>query len=325
MADLLNNSIPGLRYGQKILPSEIIGYDGYVFGNTYYVEATNGDDSNPGTTPDKAFKTVDAAYDAMTTNNHDVLYLSGNATHSLTEMLSFTKNRCHFIGADFDGRRYGQAVKISLGATTAATDIATLQNTGVRNSFMNIKFMNSNTVAEGIYCIADGGEYSVYRNCEIYKSTDLDVTGASEFLCNADSIQMFNCTIGSLADALDGDIVRANMLLTRVLSGKVTRDAYLEDVHFWRKCSNANNRMVYAAASADLERGMVMMRPVFNNAVLAAADPAQAISAGANLTDGHIVAYYPGSSNVTKISTTTGVFVVGPANNAGAGLATQAA
>jgi len=83
--------------------------------------------------------------------------------------------------------------------------------------------------------------------------------------------------------------------------------------------------MVYAAASADLERGMIMMRPIFNNAVLAVADPAQAIAAGANLVDGHIIVYYPGTSNVTKVSTTTGVFVIGPANNASTGIATQAA
>ena len=98
MADYLNNSIPGLRCGQKILPSEILGAEGYIFGNTYYVDPTNGSDSNPGTTPDKAFATVDLAYDTMTTNNDDTVVLRTYATHQLTEQLDVSKSRVHFIG-----------------------------------------------------------------------------------------------------------------------------------------------------------------------------------------------------------------------------------
>lgn len=208
MADYLHNSIPGLRYGQKILPSEIIGYDGYIFGNTYYVDATNGNDNNPGTTPDKAFATVAKANDAMITNNNDVVYLSGYATHTLTEMLDVSKNRVHFIGADFDGRKYGQTTKISLGVTTATTDVYAVKNTGVRNSFIGMKISNANTVTENVACFGEGGEYTVMRNCEIYDSTELNSDTHAEVVMNGDSAQFFDCTFGSLVDAVDGDKVR---------------------------------------------------------------------------------------------------------------------
>ena len=327
MADYLNNSISGLRCGQKILPSEIIGFDGYVFGNTYYVDPTNGSDLNPGTTPDKAFATADLANDTITTNNNDAVYLSGYASHTVTEMLTVSKNRCHFIGTDFDGRKFGQVSKISMGVTTAATDIGIMKNTGVRNSFMGIKFSSDNTVAESLYGVVDGSEYAVYRNCEFYKSTDTDTTGSAEFVMNADSIQMFNCTFGSTANATSGAIIRANVLLTKGLAGtgKVTRDGYMEDCLFFKKAGNVADRFIYAAASADIERGLTLVRPIFINAVLAAADPDQCIAAGANLIDGHILCYYPAFINATKLSTTTGVFVIGAATGATAGLATQAA
>ncbi len=327
MADYLHNSIPGLRYGQKILPSEIIGYDGYIFGNTYYVDATNGSDSNPGTTSDKAYATVAEAYDNMTTNNHDVVYISGYAEHTLTSMLSVSKNRCHFIGADFDGRRYGQSTRISLTATSGATNIATLQNTGVRNSFKNIKFSNASTVDEGIYCVADGGEYTVIDSCEMYKSTDLDITGAAEFLCNGDAGQYRNCYIGSTVNAISGAILRPCVLLTReTITGKVARDITFEDTIFARKCGNTGNRFVYGANATDVERLGLFDSCIFWNAALAAAVPAQNVAFGASLTDGAVLLRNCSAMNAaTAMSTTTGVFVDGAAPTAAtSGIAVQA-
>lgn len=164
------------------------------------------------------FTSLSSAYDATESNNNDVIILDGNSTHTLTAMLTVSKNRVHFVGLDYLlglHRAYGQSTKVSLGVTTAATDICTVLNTGVRNSFRGIKFLNSNTVTEGIYCFVDGGEYTYMEDCEIYKSTDLDVTGASEFVCNADSPEYINCTFGSLADARSGAIIRAALLFTK--------------------------------------------------------------------------------------------------------------
>lgn len=208
MANYLNNYIPGLKYGAKILPSEILGADGYIFGNVYYVDPTNGSDANPGSEPTKAFATVDAANDALTTNNNDVVYLNGYANHTLTEMLDVSKSRVHFRGIDFDGRKYGQTTKISLGVTTATTDVYAVKNTGVRNSFIGIKISNHNTVTENVACFGEGGEYTVMRNCEIYDSTELDSDTHAEVVMNGDSAQFFDCTFGSLADAVSGDKVR---------------------------------------------------------------------------------------------------------------------
>lgn len=284
-------------------------------GNVYFVDYGNGNDNQVGTL-DEPFKTLAYAYGKCTTNNFDVICLIGSSTHVLSEMLTIAKNRLTIIGLDGSpGRYYGQAAKVSLGVTTAATDTATILNTGVRNVFHNIKFMNSNTVAEGLYCVAEGGEFTQYISCEIYKSTDLDTTGAAELVMNGDSCQLIGCTIGSLANQLVGAIIRPCVLVSRetAAAGKVARDVVFKDCYFWRNCSNATNRFVYGANANDVERLMMFDNCKFINSVLALGTPAQTIAFASSQTDGYVVCHNPVSiGSATALSTTTGVYAIGP-------------
>ena len=101
-------------------------------GDYYFVNYGTGSDgvNKKANSITRPWKTLDKANDAVTTNKNDIIFLVGNSTHTLTEMLSVTKNRVHFIGLDGTHRLYGQNAKVSLGVTTAATDIGTIQNTG---------------------------------------------------------------------------------------------------------------------------------------------------------------------------------------------------
>jgi len=302
-------------------------------GNVYFVDYGNGSDgySVKSNTAQHAFKTIDKAYDLVTTNKNDVIVLVGNSTHVLTEMLDITKNRLSIIGLDGGDRYYGQNAKVSLGVTTAATDIGTIKNTGIRNVFRNIKFMNSNTVAQGIYCFVEGGEYTQMVNCEIYKDTDLDQTGAAELVCNGDSPFFYGCTIGSSANGISGAIIRANVLFTAGLagSGKVTRDAWFENCILWRKSSNSANRFAYGANATDIERFCVFKSCLFGNSKIAAAVPAQNVAFGSSLTVGEVLLWDCVSMNAaTAMSTTTGVFIQGytpDATGAAAGIPIQTA
>lgn len=271
------------------------------------------------------------AYDATVSGNNDVIVLDGDSTHTLTEMLTVSKSRVHFVGLDFMlglKRGYGQSSKVSLGVTTAATDIATVLNTGVRNSFRGIKFINNNTVAEGIYCFVDGGEYTYMEDCEVYKSTDLDVTGAAEFVCNADSPKYVGCTFGSLADARSGSVIRANVLFTKAIAGagKVARDVTFDNCNFWIQCTNTANRFVYGAAATDLERLAIFDRCKFICNGASSAIPAQNVEFGATLTVGAVLLKDCTSLLAsTAMSTTTGVFVDGAVPAAGTtGISVQA-
>lgn len=298
-------------------------------GQVYFVDYTTGSDGNKGTSVSRPFKTVAYAYSRVTTNNDDVIVLMGNATHVLTAMLDITKNRVHFVGMDgTTGRMYGCNAKVSLGVTTVATDVFAMKNTGVRNSFTNIKFISDNTVAEGLYCVGEGGEYAIYTNCEIYKSTDLDVTGSAEMVLNGDSAQFVGCTIGSLADARSGTVIRPNVLLTKelVASGKVTRDSQFIDCNFWIQASHTTSSFVHSGGATDVERMLLFKRCAFINNLASSATPAQAISLAATLTVGNIIldpACF--GAKITKMSTSTGVLVSGAVPATGTGISVNAA
>lgn len=263
------------------------------------------------------FTSLAEAYAAAESDNNDVIVLDGNSTHTLTSMLTVSKNRVHFVGLDHllgVPSPYGASAKVSLGVTSAATDIGTIINTGVRNSFRGIKFINNNTVAQGIYCFVDGGEYTYMENVEVYKSTDLDVTGAAEFVCNADSPYYKHCTFGSLADARSGAVIRANVLFTKELAGawKVARDVTFDNCNFWIQCTNTANRFVYGANATDIERVALFDNCNFICNGASSAIPAQNVAFGATLTVGAVL--LKNCSSVlasTAMSTTTWVFVDG--------------
>lgn len=293
----------------------------------FYVDYGVGSDGNRGTDSSRPLKTIAKAYSLLTTNKNEGIALMGSTTHTLTEMLTVAKNRVHIFGYDPGGRPYGQNAKVSLGVTTAATDIGTMKNTGVRNSFSNIKFINENTVDEGIYCVVEGGEYTVYDTCEIYKSTDLDVTGAAEMAMNGDSAVVRNCTIGSNANAISGAVIRPCVILTKALAGAglVSRDVLFENCRFWRWNGNTANAFVWATTATDVERAMEFKDCLFLSTAKSTATPAVAVGGASALTDGEILLTGTTAENgCTAMATQTGIFSCLPTYTAGGGSGIQA-
>lgn len=322
--NLVNNYIPALRYGAKILSSEVLGSGTpFTFGNTFYVDYDNGDDNNNGQTPNTAFKTVAYAYSQTTNNNNDVIVLSAYSNHVLTSMLTVSNNRVHFIGSGIGFRKYGQRARITMGVTTAATDVFMIKNTGVGNTFANIKFANSNTLTQNVAVVGEGGEYSSYMNCEFYDSTRLDSDTHAELVCNGDSAQFYDCTFGSLADSVSGDKVRPAVLLTAgtVGAGLVSRDVLFDGCKFWKNAGGTTTAMVKGGAT-DVERVMEFHNCGFIANVLGA-QPAVAISV-ATLTVGQILLTGDTfSAECTKLATATGVFSSLPARVATATIGIQ--
>lgn len=275
----------------------------------------------------RLFTTVASAYDAATTDANDVIVLSGNASHTLTAMLTVSKNRVHFIGFDGSGeRRYGQGAKITIGVTTNTANVAMIKNTGVRNTFTNIKFTSNDTLTQAITCFAEGGEYTTFKNCEFYKSTHLTSDTAAELLLNGDSTQFYNCTFGSLADSVTGDKIRPAVRTAngQVAAGLVCRDVLFEGCRFWKKAGGTTTAFVYVAADADIERGMEFSNCRFIANKLGSV-PAVAIATAASLTNSQIM--LTGDTiavNCTKVATATGVVNGTPARVATATIAIQA-
>ncbi|MBK7380411.1 MAG: hypothetical protein IPJ03_15765 [Ignavibacteriales bacterium] len=277
-----------------------------TFGTYYFVDADVGSDLNDGLSRDTPFATIDKAVDSVTTNKDDVIVLGTNSSHQITEMLSISKSRVHLVG-DMFGRMYGQRAKINYADGIATADAFAVKNTGVGNTFTGIKFLNANTDAQVVATFGEGGEYTVFRNCEFYNSCDLDSNTEAEMVLNGDSAQFFNCTFGSLADAVSGDKIRPAILLTAatVAAGKVSRDVYFDSCRFWKKAGGTTTAFIKGAA-ADVERVMEFHDCQFIANVLGAV-PAVAIDV-ATLTVGQIILTGDTAAfECTKIATATGV------------------
>jgi len=281
-------------------------------GAVYFVNVNTGSDGNTGKRMDKPFKTIAKAYTAATTNNHDIIVLSANGALAESDELTVTKNRLHFWGLDAVGRYYGQRSRWTMGVTTG-TAIGIVQNTGVGNSFSNIKFDSSDTLSTSLYSFAEGGEYTVIENCEIYKSSLLSTSTVAELLMNGDSAFVRNCTIGSLANQVTA--ARTNVLLTReTIAGKVARDVTFENCLFWLKSSSATASHIHATTATDVERMFLVKNSVFIVAKLSSGTVGDAIIVDSAQTEGQIIVMNTPNVNSTALGTTgsVGILYYGP-------------
>jgi len=276
----------------------------------FFVDADNGADGRDGTTPEKAFQTIEAGYAALRTNRHDVLVLSANGSHSLADELVITKNRIHIISADFSGRYYGQSTKINLGVTTGSA-IAAINNQGVRNHFRGLKVTNSDTLAASLYGVAEVGEFSLWEFCEILKTTDLDQTGAAELLHNGDSCVFRSCAIGN--GIYTPTVARQNILFTReTVTGKVARDVLFDDCIFMHR-AGATTVVNIRATANDIERLAMFDGCKFVAVKTSPSTQALVCGVASALTDAEIILKDCIVQNITNVGANTiGVYTNSP-------------
>jgi hypothetical protein len=276
-----------------------------TFGNVYFVDYRNGSDGNTGKSTTKAFKTLTKAYASVASNGNDLILIDGDSEIVETAMVSITSNRVHTIGLNGfpPGLGYGAGARVTQGTTGVASDIATIHNTGVRNTFTGIKFSNSSATATCLYTVAEGGEYTRYNHCEFYKSGLLTTDLTAEVLCNGDSSQWYGCTFGDLVNERGASgKERPNVLLTReLITGKVARDCAFVDCLFQQKAAHVDVCYFYGPNANDVERRLLIIRPVFWNCVLATADPADCVNFGAAQTAGDVLVVDPASINNSHI------------------------
>jgi len=306
-----------------------IGFQGCEFGDVYFVDYGNGLDSYRGLTPGTAFKTLSYAHTKCTSNQNDAILVNGVTEIVETAMIPWTKSRVHVFGCNgpAPGLGYGAGARVTLGVTTDASDLATLHNTGIRNTFNGIKFSNDNTLATCLYSLAEGGEYTRYNHCEVYKSGLLTTDLTAEVLCNGDSAQWYGCTLGDMVNERGASgKERPNVLLSRgLISGKVARDCSFVDCEFLHKAAHGDACHVYGPNANDVERRLLFKNCNFWNCILAAAEMTACVTFGATQTDGEVLLVNCAGMNTGALSATTGVYVQGAVpTGATTGIAVQA-
>src|SRR3990167_3588267 len=303
--EFLVDGVPIKGGGSPATCGEVVNEGG---GPYYYVNPTNGLSSNDGLTMDKPLNSVVNAYAKVSSNQHAHIIMSANAAHAATDELIVAKNRVHFLGLDAVGRYYGQRTRWTMGVTTGAA-IGIVQNTGVGNTFSNIKFDSSDTLSTSLYAFAEGGEYTVLEYCEIYKSSLLGTATVAELLMNGDSALVHHCTIGSLANQVTA--AHTNVLLTREkIAGKVCRDVTFENCNFWLKSSSATASHFHATTATDVERMLKIKNSEMIVAKLSSATVGDAIIVDTAQTEGQIIVINTPNVNSTALGTTGSVGIV---------------
>ncbi len=133
--------------------------------------------------------------------------------------------------------------------------------------------------------MADGGEFTILRNCWLEKSTDLDQTGAAELLANGDTASYIGCTFGNMI--YRPSVARQNILFTReTITGKVCRATEFIDCNFLGfPTVTTFSHMRTAANANDIERFVNVITGRFLSKVGGSiAD--EAITIATALTDG---------------------------------------
>ena len=237
------------------------------------------------------FTTIDGAYDACTTNNNDVILIDANSAHALTEMLTVSKNRIHFIGMDGGGRLgTGFGARITMGVTTAATDIAVVKVTGWRCSFRNLKFESSNTKDESLYALVDAGAYNLYENCSVLKLTDLGEATAADVVAAGNGTTWKECEFG--AATLLATAARPVMIIDKSLAGtNGMMDNHFDKCTFVSYTNDADRHFIELVANQDGQRYAMFRSCAFINWDI--------IATGTTMTDAiHAVA---GQSNLYMV------------------------
>ena len=184
-------------------------------GNTYFLDPTKGSDNNNGLTIDKAFKTLEVAYAALTANQNDILYyIAGSSSITLSAAFTWAKSYTHFIGACAPTQTAQRARIFQLSTLTGASPLITISAsgciwknlyifqgvadatslinttvTGGRNYFENVHFAGgghaTQAVNGGASLMLDGAEENTFYRCTIGVDTIAAATGMMGLLLDS--------------------------------------------------------------------------------------------------------------------------------------------
>lgn len=271
----------------------------------------------------RVFTTLEEAYTACVSGRNDYIFLDGNSTHDLAAPIAWTKSRINVVGLG-ELRLVQQGAKIQC-ATTGTTSYV-IKVTGVRNSFKNIKFIQSSTEATALTVVQDGGEGTSYDHCSFTfgVADNLDLTTAHEFLAGNDSSTFTDCTFGQ--DTLLTSAARSVFHVDQVTSGQEFKSNQLRRCTFVMSSSSSTATFIRLDAVGD-----VLFSNFFDDCTFVAsvdsaggAAIAEAVQTGTGTVKGVLVFKNPAAFNCTDFATATGgrnanVQIVGIVTTAGTG------
>lgn len=272
---------------------------------------------------DAIFSTLNDAYDAATTNRNDIILMTAQSGHTITP-IAWSKSRIHVIGLDGGDRYIQQGTKVS--NSTTDTEAYVIKNTGTRNSFRNIKFMQASTNAAALNVFQFAGEGNLYENCSFLFSVadNLDETTASEALIGEDAGTFIRCSFGT--DVLLTSAARSVVTLDAITGGNAdgAKSNVFIDCEHVIMSSSATATMIKLADTAGAKFLNRWIRPQFHavlNNTNSAAAITNAIASASSFVEGSFHFYLPASYNCTNLcaGVTDNVVTYAPATAAAGG------
>lgn len=273
----------------------------------------------------RLFNTLEAAYAEVDTNRNDVILLSGHTTHSVSAGIAWSKNRVHVVGLDADGGRLvQQGAKVELSG--AVNSAYVIKVTGVRNSFKNIKFIQSSTHANALNVIQCAGEGTYMENCSAVfgVANNLASASATEFLCGEDAGTFVRCSFGT--DVLLKSAASAVISLDAITGGnadgaKSNRFVDCESIVMSSSAGALGVKLVDTAGAKFLNEFINHKVIAVLNATNVAIAITNGIASAAGFVEGTLAFINPLFVNCTNgcATVTDKVVVVGPAVSAQAG------
>ena len=285
-------------------------------GRVFFVDPTNGADGNDGKSPTRPLATIARAYALANSNYNDTIVLSANASHAVDSGgLTVAKNRVNFISADFHGRVVQQGAKVQANSSTD-TAAFVIKNTGTRNTFSGIKFIQTSTDAAALTVGQDGGEGALWDHCSfVFGVVDnLDQTTAHEFVAGSDSATYNECLFGT--ETLLTSAARSVFLIDQVTTSQEFKSNILKDCTWMISSSSSTAVMIEVSATTDVLFTNLFRNPVFMASVDSAGGAAitNAVKSASGLVKGTLNFYMPASFHCTNFcaGVTDQVYIYGP-------------
>lgn len=235
---LARDYVPALKYGAKILESEILTGQNQFSDNIFFVDGDHGSDSNSGNSPTNAKLTIQAAVTAASAG--DTIYIKAKDIHALsTDPESYAeaivipndKPQLKLIGVG-TGLTQGGVPQIK-GSTTATTSvILTIQAPGCL--IANLGFNGAGTTGGGILLDSDGGTTKDAFGTTIIGCHFKNLKGSTATDCRTGGAIMWSANGGSWQVRIEGNVFYKNVgdIILKGTSVSVPQDVVIKNNTF---------------------------------------------------------------------------------------------
>ena len=226
----------------------------------YFVDSTNGSDSNDGLTPKTAVATIATAYGKTTANQHDVVaIIAGAAGNNLSAALTWSKNYTHLIGLCAPTMTAQRARIFQLSTLTGASPLLTVSATGC--VFKNFYIFQGVDDATSLINVSVTGGRNYFENVHFAgggHATQAIDGGASLKLDAAEENTFVNCTIG--VDTVDAATGMVGILFDSEAHRNVFRNCVVRI-----RAGNAGAAFAEVADATGIDRDTIFDNCLFLN------------------------------------------------------------